>query len=205
LAGRGAMAVDVKPVNDFERTMQGAAPLGAPVLLSLASSRGRNSDREAWAGRVASSGESIARDPPADCLRVAMADRFARARLCSELDAPLATALTADARARDVAAGRAAERCLRAELPVKLRREFLDALLSFQIDKMPKLSELAAELTFKDTLGSSHKVAACHVVQAAAAVRAALTNAYPEFQFEALLAMEDDFRGLLIGHSMRPS
>jgi hypothetical protein len=38
------------------------------------------------------------------------------------------------------------------------------------------------------------------VVQAAAAVRAALTNAYPEFQFEALLAMEDDFRGLLIGH-----
>ena len=105
-----------------------------------------------------------------------------------------------DARARELAAGRAAERCLRAELPQKLRKEFLDALLSFQIDKMPKLSELAAELTVRDALGSSHKTAACHVVQAAAAVRAALTNAYPEFGFEALLAMEDDFRGLLIGH-----
>ena len=57
-AGRGGMAVDVKPVNDFERAMQGAAPLGAPVLLNLASSRGKNADRESWANRVASAGET---------------------------------------------------------------------------------------------------------------------------------------------------
>jgi uncharacterized Fe-S cluster protein YjdI len=197
---RGSMAVDVKPATDFDRTMQGAAPLGAPVLLNLATSRGKHADREAWSTRVASAGEKIATNPPLDCLRVAMADKFARARVCAELEAPLAAALMSDARAREVAAGKAAERCLRAELPTKLRKEFLDSLLSFQVDKMPKLSELAAELTFKDALGGAHKVAACHVVQAAAATRAALTNAYPELGFEGMLAMEDDFRGLLIGH-----
>jgi hypothetical protein len=89
---------------------------------------------------------------------------------------------------------------MRATLPPKLAREFITSLLPWQLDKMPNLSELAAEIKTKDALGETRKLQQAHVVQAAAAVRTALKCAYPEFNLDYLLAVEDDFRGLLLGH-----
>ena len=130
-----------------------------------------------------------------------MADKFARAALCRELEPALAQAIAADARAREMAARAAAQRCLRAELPAKLAKQFTDTLISFQMDLLPKLSALAADLSIQNVLGDARKVGQAHVVQAAAAVRAAVAGAYPEFDFEPLRALEDDFRGLLLGHT----
>ena len=197
--GRADYGQLAKPQDDFERSIAGKAPVGPAVSGALAGKASSGARRE-WAARVSAAGDGIAANPPADCLRAAMADKFARRHLTSALEPELATALTCDADARERAARTAIERLLHASLPPKLDKHLMATLLSFQFGEMPKLSEVAAELSVKTVLGDAQHMKAATPAQAAAAIRAGLMAAYPELDLSAFLALEDDFRGLLEGH-----
>jgi hypothetical protein len=197
-SGLSASALVHRPADDFERGLSHSTTLSHSILDGLRSS---NANNAAWARSAkATSALEITKNAPLDVLRLQMTDKFTQKEQCELLAPEMGDAIAGDARARAAAAMKAIERCLRAKLPSDVEKKTVETLVCLKFSKMPSIHEISKESSFKDSFGyTSRAVTASSPVQSIAAVRAGLTAAWPEVDWTALLAAEDDIRGLLLG------
>ena len=158
------------------------------------------SGRQAWLQQLGKD-TSIAADShsPRHVLRLEMADKFSRQTAGVQLDSRTTDIIQRRVHKREREAVKAVERCLRARLTPEVEKKMLAALLTLKFSKLPTLSKIAAATTVTDGLGNTRSLAACHPVQALAAVRAGAMAAWPEVDWSALAAACDDVAGLLLG------
>tara|TARA_B110001450_G_scaffold17306_1_gene15953 strand:+ start:273 stop:6269 length:5997 start_codon:yes stop_codon:yes gene_type:complete len=185
-----------KPADDFDRSISHSAAVATSVCTAL---REPCPQRDLWTRKAQASGGEITPGAPPDVMRLMMADKYARYDAIANLAPMLGDTIVSEVAAREAAAKMAAERCLRGELAPGLSKQFLSTVVSLTFDKMPSLAKIAEATATTDALGHTRTLSESSPIQAAAATRAAMMAAWPELNWTALMAAEDDIRGLILG------